>query len=167
MKHKRSSIIKKTIILATCLVLIPLLANNCMADGNTATLGMGKTSFENKCNQCHSLKAPLVRTDSRAGWDKLVKQMVIYGAQLNSTGRENVVTYLNARSTFSNYCSTCHDLAQVVTKDSKTRDWKMTIDQMKNHFQELSLKQLVQDKKQITDREKSEISDLLTVLLVP
>lgn len=145
-------------------VLMVLLMSS-YAWGDVGSLESGKQSFENKCGTCHSLKDPLTSTKSKAEWRGVVRSMVTYGARLNNMERENVASYLSARSTFTTYCSTCHDLKQVVTDDAAKRNWQLTIDQMTNHFKDLTAKGMTKGKKQITANEKKSIADLLTVLL--
>mgnify|MGYP002725814196 CR=1 FL=1 len=91
--------------------------------------------------------------------------MVAYGAKLNRKQRKHVINYLNARSIFSRSCSLCHDLGQVVTDDSATRNWEKTIEEMGQHFKEVEFKQKVKGKQPPTKKEKKEIVKLLGVLL--
>jgi len=132
------------------------------ADG-TESMRLGKATFQTSCGSCHSLKDALTVTMSKAEWTSTVKRMITQGAELDGQERNNVINYLSARSTFSNFCSTCHDLGKVV--DDKERNWNLTIDQMGAHFKDLSAKGMTKGKSMISESDKKDIAALLTVLL--
>lgn len=128
-------------------------------------LALGKAVFEAKCGRCHSLTKGLTVIQTRSEWKKTVKKMVAYGADLKRKERKNVVQYLSARSLFDRSCSLCHELGQVVTDDSATRNWEKTIGEMGNHFKDVEFKEKVVGKQPPTKKEQQQIVQLLKVLL--
>ena len=148
-----------TLLYLTMFSLKPLYA------GSDNSLAQGKKAFESKCGHCHPLTKVLTVVQTKSEWKKTVKKMTAYGAILKSKERKMVVQYLSARSLFDRSCSLCHDLGQVVTDDSATRNWQKTIEQMGDHFKDVEFKEKVVGKQPPTKNEQQEIVQLLKVLL--
>jgi len=77
-------------------VLFFLLANG-PALAQEATDARAQHLYENACSQCHGLQLMEQVTDGRAGWEDVIQNMVIEGAQLNNEEMDLVVDYLAAR----------------------------------------------------------------------
>ncbi len=162
---KTASYLRVGLFFFISFILIAMLFLQTSFAGAGDSLAQGKKAFESKCGRCHSLTKALTGIQTKPEWKKTVKKMVAYGAGLNRKERKNVVQYLSTRSLFDRSCSLCHELSQVVTDDSATRNWQKTIEEMGDHFKDVEFKKKVVGKQPPTKKEQKEIVQLLKLLL--
>jgi cytochrome c5 len=64
------------------------------AEAETPTDAPGKVLLETRCTVCHGLARVAKEKAARAGWEKIVDEMIGKGAKLNDAEKETVLDYL-------------------------------------------------------------------------
>ena len=90
-------------------------------------LAEGRSLFEQKCVDCHTLERSLAVKADRAGWESTIKRMIAKGAKLDKTQVEPILGYLSAKSAFETKCNACHDLQRPLTAIKNAEQWKETV----------------------------------------
>jgi cytochrome c2 len=93
-------------------------------------LARGRALFEKKCDPCHSLERSLNVREDRAGWESVIRRMIVKGAKLDRAQVEPILGYLAALSAFETRCSSCHDLERPLAAVKNPEQWQATVQRM-------------------------------------
>ncbi len=140
---------KRTVVLAATLVLLPPLAWSARAQ-ETVPLpeGDGRARVEEACSQCHDLETTFLYNGDDEKWQVLVDDMVSFGAELTPQERDQVLAYLRmafstdrvsgdrtttplptakGRGVMNASCASCHGPTLVARKRVDRSEWEKVL----------------------------------------
>jgi len=73
-------------------------AAGCSGSARKAGVAKPESLLDTRCAECHELTRVMKARFDRAGWEKVVDQMVKRGARLNVDERQVLIDYLSERN---------------------------------------------------------------------
>jgi len=116
--------------------------------------GDGKEVVAKACNQCHGLALIAVMRDGRVGWQEMVDNMILRGAQVKPDEAKVTIDYLfdnfgpskgpmpspkgsvltlpegAGKQTVESHCVICHDAGRLTGARRSATEWEGTVKQM-------------------------------------
>jgi cytochrome c5 len=124
------------------------------AGANALPAGDGKEVVAKACTQCHGLGLIVAMRDGRVGWQEMVDNMILRGAQVRPDEAKVTIDYLfenfgpskgpmpspqgavltladgPGKAEVESRCTFCHDVGRITGTKRSKNEWEATVKQM-------------------------------------
>jgi cytochrome c5 len=124
------------------------------ASASALPAGAGKEIVAKACTQCHGLGLTVAMRDGRVGWQEMVDNMILRGAQVRPDEEKIAIDYLvenfgpgkgpmvsplgavlaladaPGKAVVESHCTYCHDAGRITGVKRSKDEWEATVKQM-------------------------------------
>jgi cytochrome c5 len=150
----KTSWVKRAISLAGFLLIACAQTHGQAPGVNALPSGDGKDVIAKACTQCHSLGLTVAMRNGRVGWQEMVDNMILRGAQVRPDEEKITIDYLvenfgpgkgpmaspkgavltlaegPGKAAVESHCTYCHDAGRITDVKRSKNEWEATVKQM-------------------------------------